>query len=155
MGERENRRVRETHEPLPSRVSFSRTHFFLYPLLPSTCYAGYATKGIVFLPFRSEKGYRLCSLWSGIWYGFRVYEPIYGFNSKWIRKKGKYVNLKWILRNLFCWHFNLSNDDIISLRPGLKTGVKNDIFCSEIGSGFGELGSALLPRIPRVTHLLF
>ena len=25
----------------PSRVSFSRTHSFLRPLLPSTCYAGY------------------------------------------------------------------------------------------------------------------
>ena len=28
--------------PLPSRVSFSRARFFLYPLLPSACYAGYA-----------------------------------------------------------------------------------------------------------------
>ena len=27
---------------------------------------------------------------------------------------------------------NLSNDDVISQRPGLKTGVKNDIFWSEI-----------------------
>ena len=28
----------------------------------------------------------------------------------------------------------LSNDDIISSKPGLKTGVKNDIFWSDIGS---------------------
>ena len=27
--------------PLPSRVSFSRAGFFLCPLLPSACYAGY------------------------------------------------------------------------------------------------------------------
>ena len=26
--------------PLPSRVSFSRAHFFLCPLLPSPCYTG-------------------------------------------------------------------------------------------------------------------
>ena len=28
-------------------------------------------------------------------------------------------------------------------RPGLKTGVENDIFWSEIGSGFGEPAGAL------------
>ena len=36
-------------------------------------------------------------------------------------------------------------------RPGLKTGVENDIFWSEIGSGFGEPGGTPLPRIPRST----
>ena len=41
------------------------------------------------------------------------------------------------LRNRFRWCSNLSNDDIISWRPGLKTGVKNDSFWSQIGSGFG------------------
>ena len=45
----------------------------------------------------------------------------------------------------------LSNDDIISLKPGLKTGVKNDIFWSEIGSGFGEPAGTPPPRIPRST----
>ena len=30
-------------------------------------------------------------------------------------------------------------------------GVKNDIFWSEIGSGFGEPGSTLPPRIPKST----
>ena len=35
-------------------------------------------------------------------------------------------------------------------RSGLKTGVENNIFWSEIGSGFGlERGSTLPPRIPR------
>ena len=34
---------------------------------------------------------------------------------------------------------------------GLKTGVGNYIFWSEIGSGFGELGGTPPPRIPRST----
>ena len=33
--------------------------------------------------------------------------------------------------------------------PGLKTGVENGIFWSEIGSGFGEPGGTPLPKIPR------
>ena len=33
--------------------------------------------------------------------------------------------------------------------PGLKTGVENDIFWSEIGSRFGEPGGTSPPRIPR------
>ena len=32
-----------------------------------------------------------------------VYERIYRFNSKWIGKRDKYANLKWILRNLLFW----------------------------------------------------
>ena len=51
----------------------------------------------------------------------------------------------------FCCCSYLSNDDIISKRSGLKTGGKNDIFSSEIGSGFGEPGSRPPPRIPRST----
>ena len=43
-----------------------------------------------------------------------MYECICHFNFKWIRKKKKHRNSKWILRNLFCCHSNLSNDDIIS-----------------------------------------
>ena len=35
--------------------------------------------------------------------------------------------------------------------PGLKTGVENGMFWSEIGSGFGELGGTPLPKIPRST----
>ena len=47
VGERENGRARgrrargEGSLPLPSRVFFSRARFFLCPLLPSACYAGY------------------------------------------------------------------------------------------------------------------
>jgi len=37
------------------------------------------------------------------------------------------------------------------LRPGLKTGVENGIFWSEIGSGFGYAGSTPPPKIPRHT----
>ena len=47
---------------------------------------------------------------------------------------------------LFLFFINLSNNDIISWRQGLKSGIeassvngrKNDIFWSKIGSGFGE-----------------
>ena len=52
----------------------------------------------------------------------------------------------------FCPRSNRSNhtgnDDIISQRPDLKTGVKNGIFWSEIGSGFGKPGGTHTPRIP-------
>ena len=40
------------------------------------------------------------------------------------------------------------NDDTIVQRPGLKTGVNNDIFQSEIGSEFGDPGGKPPPRIP-------
>ena len=54
--------------------------------------------------------------------------------------------------NLFGWCSNLSNDDIIIKRPGLKTGVKNVIFWSEIGSGFGEPGGTPHEEFPGVPH---
>ena len=68
-----------------------------------------------------------------------------------IRRKEKYATSKWVLKNLFCWRSNLSNDDMISARPGQKMVVKNDIFWCEIGSGYGEPGGTALPRIPRST----
>jgi len=37
------------------------------------------------------------------------------------------------------------------LRSGLKTGVGNGIFWSEIGSGFGDAGGTPPPKIPRST----
>jgi len=37
------------------------------------------------------------------------------------------------------------------LRPGLKTGVGNGIFWSEIGSGFGDTGSTPPPKISKST----
>jgi len=37
------------------------------------------------------------------------------------------------------------------LRPGLKTGMGNGIFWSEIGSGFGDAGGTSPPKIPRST----
>ena len=40
------------------------------------------------------------------------------------------------------------NDDTIVQRTGLKTGVNNDIFWSEIGSEFGDPGGKAPPRIP-------
>ena len=56
------------------------------------------------------------------------------------------------VEEFFCLRSNLSYDEIISAkRPGLKTGVENDIFWSEIGSGFGKPGGTPPPRIPRST----
>ena len=52
-----------------------------------------------------------------------VYVRIYCFSSKWVRKREKYTNSKWILRNVFCCCSNLCNDDIISWRPGLRKGI--------------------------------
>ena len=50
----------------------------------------------------------------------------------------------------FCLHSNVSNESIVSAyRPGLKTGLENYIFWSEIGSRFGELGGTPPSRIPR------
>ena len=40
------------------------------------------------------------------------------------------------------------NNETISQRPGLKTGVNNDILWSEIGSEFGDPGGTPPPRIP-------
>ena len=39
-----------------------------------------------------------------------VYERIYRFNSKLVRKKEKYANSKWLSR-IFCLRSNLSNDN--------------------------------------------
>ena len=58
--------------------------------------------------------------------------------------------MKWTLQ-LFYLCSNLNKDDIISYRPGLKTGEEKDILNSETGSGFGERGSTPPPRILRST----
>ena len=90
-----------------------------------------------------------------------VYERICCFKSKWKRNREKYANSKWIIRIFFCWRSDLTNDDIISAQVRLKKGMNfwaqgengcgNDIFWSEIGSGFGESGGTPPPRIPRNT----
>ena len=56
-----------------------------------------------------------------------VYESIYRFSSKWVRKK-ETCQFKMDFWKCFCLRSNLSKDGRISaLRPGLKTGVENDI----------------------------
>ena len=78
-----------------------------------------------------------------------TYERIYRFNSKWIRKM-EICEFEMHLKKFFCLRSNLSNDEIISAeRPGLKTGVENDIFGAGIGSGFGEPGGAPHQEFPR------
>ena len=43
-----------------------------------------------------------------------VYERIYGFNFKWVRKKEKYVNWKWIWGIFLFARYWLSNNNKIS-----------------------------------------
>ena len=89
-------------------------------------------------------------VWNLVWFSRELRECMNIFIV--YRKKDKYANSKWMLRNSFCCCSNLSNNNgIIFQRPGLKTGVKNDIFWSEIGSGFGEPGGSPPPRILRST----
>ena len=73
-------------------------------------------RGMVFAPYWSENGYKLCSyilVWNRVWFlrkSTGVYgRTIYRFNSKCIRKKEKCANNKYFLLAL-----NLGNDDIIS-----------------------------------------
>ena len=85
-----------------------------------------------------------------------AYERIFRINFKWKRKKQKYTNSKCIWINFWFmlwsnepWHnFCLkarSENGYGFYRSGLKTGVENAIFWSEIGSGTPP------PRIPRST----
>ena len=58
--------------------------------------------------FWSENGSRLC-LSGMVFEGTTgVYERIYHFRFKCLRKKKKYADWKWILKNLFCCCSNLS-----------------------------------------------
>ena len=53
------------------------------------------------------------------------------------RNEIEICEFKMHLKNFFCLHSNLSNDEIISAnRPGMKTGVENDIFWSSIQKVF-------------------
>ena len=116
--------------------------------------------------FGLKKRYRLCPFWSGIGYGFEgitgVYGGIYRFNSKWVRKKEKYADSKWNLRNLFCCCSDQGNfldarseNGYGFYRLGLKSGVKNDIIWSEMGSGLENQAAHLHQEIPRVPPGLF
>ena len=68
------------------------------------------------------------------------------------KKEREIFEFEMDLNNFFVCALRESNDNMISaLRPGLKTGVENYIFWSEIGSGFGEPGGTPQPRIPRST----
>ena len=92
-------------------------------------------------------GYGFCAVlvWKQVWFSRKLRECTNVFMVsilfKWVRKKEKYANSKWILRNLFCCCSNLSNDDIIS-------NLSNDLFWSQIGSRFGGPGGTLPPKLP-------
>ena len=61
-----------------------------------------SSTGLVFGPVWSEKGYRLYS-WTYLSFQFQMN-----------KKEEEMLEFEWILRNLFSWRSNLSNDDIIS-----------------------------------------
>ena len=95
--------------------------------------------GRVLVPFWSENGFRLCSFWPGIRYGFQGNYPecmnvfIVSIQNEQGRKRNKQIGNGF--EEFCCLRSNLSNDD---KRPGLKTGIQNDIFWSETASGFGN-----------------
>ena len=71
---------------------------------------------MVFELFWSVNGYSLCPFWSGIGYGkleetTGVYECDYGMNKK---EREINANSKCIFSNLFCWLFNLNNNEMTS-----------------------------------------
>ena len=76
----------------------------------------YVSHGMVFVSFRSEKGYRLCPFWLAIEHGFRGrYERIRRFNSKRVICEFE--------MGVF-WRSNLTrNDDVIFGYVGLNTGT--------------------------------
>ena len=80
-----------------------------------------------------------------------VYECIYRCSSKWVSHKEKYANSKCIFRNLFSCCSNISNNDIIFKRPGLKTGVKNDILGLKRGQDFENSASHPYQDFPEVS----
>ena len=98
----------------------------------------YALKGMVFAPFWSETGIDFANFWSWIGYGFRGnYRSVWTYLSFrfQIRKKEREIcKLEMDWRILFL----RSKLIVFAQRPGLKTGMENDIFWSEMGSGFGD-----------------
>ena len=91
-------------------------------------------------------------VWNRLWSSKELRECMnvfYRLNSKWVRKREKYANSKWILRNTVCCCYYLSNHDIISYRS--EHGCEKLLFWSKIGSGSGEPGDRPPPRIPRST----
>ena len=97
-------------------------------------------KGIGFVPFWSENGYRFCSFWSGSGYGLRrnygCVSVCSSFQFHMIKKESVICEFEMALKKSFCGGFNLSNDDIISVlckhvmlrfvtlfQAGLKSGM--------------------------------
>ena len=84
-----------------------------------------------------------------------VYELNYRFKFQMIKKEKEICKFEMDFKKSLCWCSNQSNFSSENgsgfLRWGLKMGVENDIFGSEIGSGFGVPGSIPPPRFLRST----
>ena len=110
---------------------------------------------LVFVPFWFENRYYTVPIliWNQVWFSRKhtLYESIYHFNFKW-KERHRNRQVQNAFQGILCLHSILSNYDIIFVqRPGQKTGVRNDIFWSERGSG--EPCSSPPPRIPRSSPL--
>ena len=109
----------------------------------------------LYKPYRyvsPQNGCKFCPFWTGIGCGFwgndgsvRTY---LSFQFQMNKKEREMCECEIILRNLFCWCSNLSNDDLISAYARSENGWGND--WSEIRSGFREPQGTPPPRIPRV-----
>ena len=86
-----------------------------------------APKGMVFAPFWSENGYAFCPFWSGIRYDFGGnYGNVWTYLSFQFQmstgKERLIYEFEVDFKKYFIWRSNLvSNDDIISEKPVLKT----------------------------------
>ena len=102
-------------------------------------------------------------VWNRLWFSKEVREYInifHRFDSKWEGKRHIYeFEMDFKKSFLVLFYISVSNNDLISWRQGLKSGRearsvsgrKNDIFWSEIGSGFRESKGTPLPKINRST----
>ena len=98
---------------------------------------------MVFVPFLSENGHRLCPFWSGI-------EHICRFNCNWIRKKEKFCEFEMAFSIS-----NLSNDDVISAYARSENGFGIwHFFWSEIGSSVFILTDTICTRQSHCIRML-
>ena len=119
--------VSSTEATLPSYQTASSNPLGVYSLIKAI-YVCAAPKGRGFAPFLSENGYRLCPFWSGFGYGNRANYGIvwtyssFQFQMRW--KEREIFEFEIEFKKCFCSCSNLSDDEIISWRLGLKTGWK-------------------------------
>ena len=89
---------------------------------------------MIFAPFWSENGYRLYLFWSES-REFGNARPYLSFEFEMNKKERVIGRFEMAFTKSFSWRSNLSNDNITSAYIRSE-----NLFLSEIGSGFGEPG---------------